>query len=191
MSKIWVESMERSVRQIDPWSLSSSLAKRATCGIEGTCSGCRSFSDRLTTLDCGAPQGGNASFSFSKLLFAALSVPVAVVYALRQAWHGGMFAFIPAVSSWILAYTLMLLYDMYFGRQRGYEFAAMARFVWSFPIAAFIEWLFKLAWLGTLAMLGSVMTLLAYLYYPLFALEAYSKVSHSLELAEKVKAGHT
>ncbi len=188
VTKDYVQRLAPRLRKVDPWLLSTSFLERAACGAVGTCALCHSGVDRLTTIDCGPSQGRASGKTVTAIFFGVLSVPVAALHALKQAWSGGLLAFIPAVSSWVLAYAGLLFYDQKFGRARGWQFDLGARLVWSFPLGALIQWVFQLAFLGAFALIGSTLAFLGYLYYPLLALEAGLKVKHSRELVEKARA---
>jgi len=191
MTKSSVSQMTQSLNQLNPWLLSTSFLERAACGASGGCRGCSDPMGRFTAIDCGPMQGPAREKSVSVIFLLVLSAPIAALFALKQALRGGWLVFIPAVGSWILAYSALLFYDRRFGRKRGWQLDLGARLVWSFPLAALLEWIFQLAFTGALILLGNVLSFMAFLFYPLLALEVYSKLKHSSEFVEKAGASRS
>ena len=199
LTKEYVETLVPRVKKLDPWLLSTSFLKREACAASGNCPGCQTALDRITSIDCepeppqpllGTFARRHSSKNSGSVLYFLPALPVSALHALKQAWSGGPLGFIPAVSSWFLAYFGLLVYDQKFGRARGWQLDLGARLLWSFPLGALLQWTFQCVFLGTLALLGSIVALLAYLYYVLFALEVYLKVRHSAEFLERAKATH-
>lgn len=189
--KDYSENIVESIKKLDPFLLASSFSYRLGCGTRGDCLKCQNTSDRIFTVDCGLPvpfnfkdilRGGTIppqTKPENNYLLGLLSIPGAVLYVLKTVWHAGPLAFLPGISSLVLAYTILLrvkdlnaffkVYALWFG----------------WMLAALIEYAFQLIVVGVLSHIGAVFVALGYLAFLLSVPELYLKMRDASEFLEE------
>ncbi|HTZ73931.1 MAG TPA: hypothetical protein VMB47_08420, partial [Candidatus Aquilonibacter sp.] len=179
--------IKTAVQSIDPFALATAFYYRAGCGIRGDCVKCPSAGERILTVDC----GDREPYNFSNLLrggvpeqtqhsnnyfLGLLSIPAAVLFALKSAWAGGWLIFLPGIASVLLAFAIIVRYTE-------------LPWIWAFwsvwLTAGLILYLFQVFFLAIGHWIHGLVGVLWFIGFLLGSLELFLKSRHASEFLER------
>jgi hypothetical protein len=182
------QQIKLSVQSIDPFALANSFYYRAGCGIRGDCIKCPSAGGRILTIDC----GDREPFNFKNLLrsgvpeqtqhsnnyfLGLLSIPAAVLFALKTAWAGGWLILLPGLASVVFAFVIIVRYTE-------------LPWIWAFwsvwLTGAVILYLFQVSFLAIGHWIHGIVGVLWFIGFLLSALELFLKSRHASEFLERL-----